>query len=101
MTELLDIKTKKQIAHFLPQAIIQALQSYRNFSGGIATEEAKEFSAHHAACKAALAHIELLLKLARQSDLVGVTDNEKDKNALTDMITKARIELEKYNIETK
>lgn len=94
MTEFLDKKTKKQIAHFLPQAIVQALHSYRKFSGNIATDEAKEFSAHHSACKAALAHIELLLKLARQSDLVGAADTQKDKTVLSDMISKARAELE-------
>ncbi len=69
MTRLED-ETKTRIAAFLPEAIATALRSYARFAGHDApTEEARDFTAHHNACKVAIAHIELLVKLARWVDL--------------------------------
>lgn len=70
MNETIEDRSRAQIAQFLPDAIARALTSYRlfmerDFSG----EQAKAFSEHHSACKVAVAHIELLLKLARWADL--------------------------------
>ncbi len=69
MTQKTENETKRQIAAFLPDAILRALNSYHLFSQQSVPEEAKEFSAHHNACKIAIAHIELLIKLARWADL--------------------------------
>lgn len=44
-------------------SILQTLHSYQNFSQTEHTENAKEFALHHTSCKAALAHLEALLKL--------------------------------------
>ncbi len=57
-------ETRRQILRFLPSALRQALASYHTFSGNEIPEDSKGFSAHHNACKVAVAHIELLLKLA-------------------------------------
>lgn len=66
----LESQTKDRIAAFLPEAIGTALRSYARFAGQDApTEEARDFTAHHNACKVAIAHIELLVKLARWVDL--------------------------------
>ena len=64
-------QTRRQIARFLPDALAKALTSYREFTArdDLSKEGSKNFSLHHTACKAALAHIELLLKLAKWAHL--------------------------------
>lgn len=42
---------------------MRTVQSYQDFASRDAPDSAKEFGAHHSACKAALAHLEALLKL--------------------------------------
>lgn len=49
----------------LPGLIQETAQSYETFIWTDVPEDAKGFAAHHAACKAALSHVELLTKLAR------------------------------------
>lgn len=69
MTRIED-ETKARIAAFLPEVLEKSLQSYADFAAAVVpTEEAKDFAAYHGACKTAVAHIELLVKLARQVDL--------------------------------
>ncbi|WNK00099.1 hypothetical protein L2D14_01415 [Thalassospiraceae bacterium LMO-JJ14] len=48
----------------LPVSIRHALQNYRGVAFADPPSDAKEFQQHQAACKAALQHIEALLKLA-------------------------------------
>lgn len=71
---------RQQIAEFLPAALSRAIDSYYEFVtrpedipkiDPSATDKnpAKIFSDHHTACKVALAHIELLLKLAKWAEL--------------------------------
>lgn len=69
MNQTIEGKSREQIAEFLPEAIATALRSYHRFSQLPVAEEAKDFTDHHKACKVAVAHIELLLKLARWADL--------------------------------
>lgn len=56
------------LAAVLPPLITAAADSYRGFAAAAAPDDAKGFAAHHAACKAALAHMELLIKLARWAE---------------------------------
>lgn len=86
----IEEKTRVQIANTLPRAIEKAIASYHQFYDQNTPDTAKEFSAHHSACKAAIAHIELLLKLARWADLP--TNDPKDQN-LADILNKAKAEL--------
>lgn len=60
-----DNITRDQALAFLPDAIRTALVSYQAFCQRDIGEDAKSFKEHHMACKVAVAHIELLLKLAR------------------------------------
>ena len=53
------------LCDLLPNLIQNATNSYELFSLTEAPEDAKGFAAHHAACKAALSHVELLTKLVR------------------------------------
>ena len=66
MTKI-ENKTRAAIAEFLPGAIAAALQSYSRFLDDAAKasedQDSKDFKAHHDACKMAIAHIELLIKL--------------------------------------
>lgn len=48
----------------LPVSIRHALQNYRGVAFADPPQDAKEFQQHQTACKAALQHIEALLKLA-------------------------------------
>ena len=71
----LENKTKEQVARFLPEAIQKAFRSYYAYAdsdwrgqGGADKPVSKLFADHHMACKAALSHIELLLKLGKMTD---------------------------------
>jgi hypothetical protein len=88
--EPIEAQTRLQIASTLPRAIEKAIASYREFYNQDTPDTAKEFSAHHTACKAAIAHIELLLKLARWAELP--TDDPQDQN-LAEVLNKAKAEL--------
>ncbi len=78
--------TRKQVGEFLPKAIQKSLESYHRFSDQKIPEDAKGFSAHHTACKVAIAHIELLLKLAKWAELPdkNLKQNENFVKALSD-----------------
>ena len=78
----IETRTRAQIAEFLPKAIDTALTSYQLFSEQDIPEEAKEFKAHHDACKVAIAHIELLIKLAGWADLPNPDVESKDDQKL-------------------
>ena len=65
-TTIKGIKTK--IKKIMPLFINETLDRYSDFYNSENPSDAKEFSAHHSACKSALAHIEALLKIARWSD---------------------------------
>lgn len=74
MSVELEEATCKQVAEFLPKAIKKAFDSYYEYmESDWRAEEGKSFSKlfadHHAACKAALAHIDLLLKLGKMADV--------------------------------
>ena len=89
--------TREQISDFLPDAIARALRSYYQFSQQDAPNEAKEFSAHHSACKVAIAHIELLIKLAKWADLPNANVEDKGHQVvLAAMMQEAQKELNAY-----
>jgi len=61
---------RAQISAQLEAAATRVIESYRTFMNDEPEAgDARAFAAHHAACKAALAHLDLLMRLAR---LVGV-----------------------------
>lgn len=80
--DLKNIKTlptlKKTLKKFLPAKISKALQSYDAFCEQPISFDAKEFSAHHNACKAAVVHAQSLLKLAVWTDDEQKTGPELD-----------------------
>lgn len=97
MTQTIQDQTRKQIAEFLPEAITRTLNSYYTFAKKKPSEDPKEFSSHHTACKVAIAHIELLIKLAKWAELPDETDENKNRQImLAAMMQQAQAELDGF-----
>jgi hypothetical protein len=64
-----DIDTLRlSVQGTLPERIRAALAGYERFTADEPPADAKGFAAWHAAAKAALAHVDLLVKLARWAE---------------------------------
>ncbi|MBR9901954.1 MAG: hypothetical protein GYB19_18060 [Rhodospirillales bacterium] len=77
----------------LPDDIAMARDAYHRLAGEAAgIMDAREFSAHQAACKAALGHLESLIKLLRWAcEGAGeVDDDAPDKRNVDQLIAEAR-----------
>ena len=70
--------TRAQIAARLPDALMKALNDYHRFSQQPAGMEARDFGDHQRACKTAIAHIELLVKLAERANLPDESIGDKN-----------------------
>ncbi|MBI3446477.1 MAG: hypothetical protein HY055_14245 [Magnetospirillum sp.] len=57
-----------RLAASLPDRVAAALAGYEDFTASSPPADAKGFAAWHAAAKAALAHVDLLVKLARWAE---------------------------------
>jgi len=77
---------KISLSELLTPVLDQALQHYISFTHQSPALDAKDFTAYHNACKAALAHIMLLEKLTKQTDPSNIQPN------LLDLITQAQKE---------
>lgn len=61
-------QARQSLSKVLPSSIHQVLLCYEDYSRSEIPEDSKGFAAHHAACKAALSHLELLTKLVRWAE---------------------------------
>ena len=69
-------EVRARLREVLPDALTKTMDSYHAFIDGECDEKAaKNFSAHHAAGKAAIAHLEALLKLASS---IGMSKGDDD-----------------------
>ena len=106
MTERTSIQsqTRTQIAAFLPAAIEKATQSYRDYmdqpfdslpaKSGQA-DNAVGFVERHKGAKVALAHIELLIKLAKWADLPDTqVEGSREAAQLAQLLAAAQAELD-------
>ena len=73
-------------------ALHKTLAEYLAFSQSKAPTDVKEFNAYHNACKAALLHLALLIKLT-QADL----DETPDEPDLLSLLTQAKKDLKNDN----
>ena len=93
----IEVQTQRDIAVFLPEALKTALESYMKFSKNPHhtddNNHAKNFKDHHDACKVALAHIKLLIELARQIGSDPQLESEMEQAQLAAIIDRAREEL--------
>lgn len=55
-----------EVGRELIPALEKTLKDYLAFSGGLAPADTKEFNAYHTACKTALLHLALLVKLTQK-----------------------------------
>lgn len=103
---------RARIAEFLPCALQKAIASYETFMEKEhekdpekdpkndpekidKTQSSAEFKIHHDACKVALAHIELLVKLARWADLPDpAVEGENHHRVLQTLIEQAKGEID-------
>lgn len=70
MSIQIEEATREQVAEFLPAALKKALSSYEDFmNSNNAHDTTENFSKHHTACKVALAHVQLLLRLAEWANV--------------------------------
>lgn len=82
----------------LPGRVRDAVAAYAAFAAQPPPDDAKGFAAHHAACKAALAHAEMLVRLLRWAE-GGVTTADEASAApeaateITDLLNRARVAL--------
>lgn len=56
---------RERLAQRLVHLVEQVAEGYCIFAAGAAPTDSKAFAAHHAACKSALSHLDLLLRLTR------------------------------------
>ena len=90
-------RTRAQIAAFLPSAIEKAVTSYRQHM-----EREEQFVTLHKDAKVALAHIELLIKLAKWADLPDVEmEGKRDAALLADLLAEAQAELDEKGDNAK
>lgn len=84
---------KGRVAKFLPRALEIAIAAHK-FSSVQKDKDGGVMKKHQEACKAAAAHIELLMKLAHK---VGVGENsiqKEESGDLAELLAKAQKELE-------
>ncbi|MDR1025962.1 MAG: hypothetical protein LBL47_01055 [Lactobacillus sp.] len=81
---------KSKLKKSLPEKIMKVMQSYDDFSEKDIPDDAKGFTAHHGACKAAVIHAETLLKLARWTDDDQAAGIREDSDSLISIIQEAR-----------
>lgn len=99
MTDLQD-DVRERIAKALPNVLGKAIEDYEKFlqpkenENKKEKETPKEFKDRHDACKAALAHIALIVKTAEQVGGMQKTGGEAQQKFLEDLLLEARKELE-------
>lgn len=87
------------IDKFLPSALRRALVKYKEFAKhNPDVLDSKDFHAHQAGCKAALQHIELLIKLAATLD---IPKTSLPQNDLAALMEKAGDELSAYQSKSR
>lgn len=86
---------KATLAERLPARAAAATADYETFAAQPPPDDAKGFAAHHAACKAALAHVEAAVKLLRWATPADTPARAPDPEAdtLADLIAEARAAL--------
>lgn len=87
-----------RLAGFLPRALEMALASYRHVSIR-KRDDVADIKKQHEACKVAVAHVELLLKLARRVDVVPQEDHAAEDEEMRKMMEAARAEIADFDAD--
>lgn len=97
----LEEGVRERIARFLPRALETAIGAHK-FSSVQKDKDGAVMKKHQEACKAAAAHIELLMKLAQKAGMC--EDEGKAQNGgctpaeITDLLVQAQEELGKFDV---
>ena len=95
MSEYIMEESREKLVRFLPDALRTAISSYENCKQG------DDFKAYHTGKKAALAHIELLVKLMKYLALPdSKTGSINDQVILAAMMEEAQEVLAQYQGES-
>lgn len=70
---------RARLSATLPDHVAAALAGYEDFTAASPPADSKGFAAWHAAAKAALAHVDLLIKLARWAEGFAEADDGMDR----------------------
>lgn len=81
----------RDLYRWLPERIEIATANYRKFTAADPPEDTKAFAAHESACRASLAHIYLLMRLARWGESTSDPSNADSKSNLDQMFGEAQI----------
>lgn len=104
MPQLLEDGTRRSVAAFLPYAVTHITDTYKAFmAADMSEDDSKKFAAKVNAGKVALAHLELLLKLAKLLEGGGAVQ-EGDAERHSSLLEQARaeiMELERLNKKTE
>ncbi|PCI55955.1 MAG: hypothetical protein COB36_03940 [Alphaproteobacteria bacterium] len=93
----IEAGTRARIAKFLPKALARAIASYQLFSEQKPKQDSANFKKHQEACKVAIAHIELLVKLAKRTALSETaSDNKPSEKEIFALMETAQDEIEGY-----
>lgn len=101
MTALPEENTELLRGHFrdrLPEHMRAALAGYERFTADEPPADAKGFAAWHAAAKAALAHVDVLLKLMRWAEGRGDAEATAE-DGLDALLSQARCALDQLGDE--
>lgn len=94
----IEESTRKQLIDFLPKVIAQAMLSYEEFLETTQPTDPKEFKVFQDACKVAINHIELLIKLAIWVDAPSKQDDGlKTHKMLENILKSAQGEINEKN----
>jgi hypothetical protein len=97
MTIQISEECRQQISLFLPDALRAALTSYQEYVTTPGKSEGDKFKDYHVSCKAAVAHIELLLKLAKIARLPDASLPDQSQQAVfSGVYTEASVEFDGY-----
>lgn len=87
---------RRQIQASLPERVRAALSGYERFTATEPPADAKGFAAWHAAAKAALAHVEVLVKLMRWAEGRAEADGTAE-DGLDTLLRQARCALDQLD----
>lgn len=85
MSEL-EEDMRLRVSVFLPEAMARALESYEAFLAHQHLSEPKDFKAHHDACKTAIGHLDLLIKLAEKVGIFKGDGSDEDADVFADAV---------------
>ena len=90
---------RRELIADLPRLLEQAVRSYSRFAAECFPEDSKSFVAYQAGCRAALAHVHLLVKLAQWTRSTEEDSSPLETEQLDQMVREAEDALAKETLD--